>query len=312
MSEGPPVGSPPPPLLELTDLCKAYVSEGKTNAVLCDIDLRASARQFISLVGPSGCGKSTLFRLLLGMEPPTSGTVTVGGEVVERPDRRRGIVFQNYSLFPHLTVLENVIFGLELDQVAFLEKWFLYPRYRRIHKEFARKGLAFLERFRLAEHARKYPHELSGGMRQRVAIAQALIMEPQLLLLDEPFGALDDDIRRQCQSFLDEAYASSTNMTVIFVTHNIYEAVLLADRLIVLSPFYTTARGKSTGSRIVYDSPVDAPRPRQASLEASPLVTEMVKEIREMGLDPAKLQNLRDFKLCHPDSYRTVDPALLG
>ncbi|MFN7973353.1 MAG: ABC transporter ATP-binding protein [Acidobacteriota bacterium] len=301
--------------VELCDVHKSYEKpDGSAVPVLSDLDLRVRGHQLISLVGPSGCGKSTLFRLLLGMEPPTRGTVKVGGEVVERPDQRRGIVFQNYSLFPHLTVLENVIFGLELAKVDFLSKWLLYPRYRRRHKEFAAKGLAFLERFRLGEHASKYPHELSGGMRQRVAIAQAMIMEPQLLLLDEPFGALDDDIRRQCQIFLDELFMTS-KMTVLFVTHNVYEAALLADRVLVLSPFYRTqnpgAAGKA-GSRFVFDVAVDAPRPRSAELESSKELSDLVREIRERGLDPARIQDLRDFKLSHPDSYRTIDPAELG
>lgn len=295
--------------LELRDVHKIYPrADGGALPVLTDVDLRASSRQFISLVGPSGCGKSTLFRLLLGMEGPTRGSVRVEGEVVERPDRRRGIVFQNYSLFPHLTVLENVIFGLELEQVNFLSKYLLYPKFRRVRRRFVEEGREFLERFRLGEHAGKYPHELSGGMRQRVAIAQALIMKPELLLLDEPFGALDDDIRRQCQSFLDEAFRQS-DMTVLFVTHNIHEAVLMADRVVVLSPFYETDSPDRHGSRIVFDAPVSAQRPRTPEMEAAPEMAALVQQLREEGLDPTRRQHLRDFKLSHPDSWRSVDPA---
>lgn len=298
--------------LELHDVCKSYGKpDGTEHPVITDLDFRARDRQFISLVGPSGCGKSTLFRMLLGMEEPTRGTVKVAGEVVKEPSRRRGIVFQNYSLFPHLKVIDNVIFGLELERIHFLNKWLLYPKFRKLHKTFMEQGMAFLERFRLAEHAHKYPHELSGGMRQRVAIAQALIMEPDLLLLDEPFGALDDDIRRQSQSFLDEAYRHGT-MTVIFVTHNVHEAVLLGDRVIVLSPFYRTASGRKHGSRIVFDAAVDLPRPRTPDMEALPLVSEMVQELRKKGLDPDEVQPLTDFRLSHPDSWRTVDPSELG
>ena len=158
-----------------------------------------------------------------------------------------------------------------------------------------------LARFRLEAHAHKDPHELSGGMRQRVAIAQAAIMKPHLLLLDEPFGALDDDIRRQCQIFLDQAF-EETEMTIGFVTHNIHEAVLLADRLVVLSPFYTSDTKARHGSRIVFDVAVTETRPRTTEFETEPAFASLVADIRAYGLDPDKLQHPSDFRLTHPDA----------
>src|SRR5262249_40041900 len=149
-----------------------------------------------SLVGASGCGKSTLLRLVLGAEQPWKGTLRSNGRPITHPDRTRGIVFQKDSLFPHRTVVENVMFGLELTHPSAVQKWLAWPWYRTgPHRRFRDEAMDYLAQVKLHEHADKYPHQLSGGMQQRVAIAQALIMRPSILLMDEPFGALDADAR---------------------------------------------------------------------------------------------------------------------
>ena len=165
--------------LHIEDVYKSYGPK----LVLENVDLTTSPGTFCSVVGPSGCGKSTLFRLVLGEEMPTRGLVHIEGERVTGPGTDRGIVYQRYSLYPHLTVLENVALGRNL-RTPLPERW-------KRRKEIRDEAMKYLERVHLAAHANKHPHELSGGMQQRVAIAQALITQPRLLMMDEPFGALD-------------------------------------------------------------------------------------------------------------------------
>ena len=169
--------------LFIEDVYKSYGDK----VVLDNIDLIVDKGELCTLVGPSGCGKSTLFRILVGEEEPTRGNVLLEGQVLGAPDQRRGIVFQRYSLYPHLSVLDNVTLGLRLGG---------RPGSERLTKsDIEDEAYSYLKRVRLEEHARKYPHQLSGGMQQRVAIAQSLIMKPKVLMMDEPFGALDPDTR---------------------------------------------------------------------------------------------------------------------
>jgi NitT/TauT family transport system ATP-binding protein len=196
-------------------------NEGSKVTALDDISLEIDDEEFVCLVGPSGCGKTTLLRITAGLENATSGEVRVMDTPVLGPDPKRGMVFQEYSLFPWRTVIENIGFGLEMQGVA-----------KETHREIADEYLTLvgLEQFRNA-----YPNELSGGMRQRVAIARALANDPDVLLMDEPFGALDAQTRNAMQMELLDIW-KQTKKTILFVTHSVDEAVFLADRIVVLSP----------------------------------------------------------------------------
>jgi len=273
--------------------------------VLDDIDLRVRKGELITLVGPSGCGKSTLLRLVLGSEKPTAGRVLVGGREVGGPCRDRGIVFQKYSLFPHLTVLQNIIFGLDLEEFSLLERPVRYLYYRRRKQEFAVEARRYLERMHLAESADKYPQELSGGMRQRVAIAQAAIMRPQILLMDEPFGALDDATRQEMQIFLLELWEKA-QMTVFFVTHDLEEALFLGTRILVLSQYFTADdEVEVAGSKFVTDKAVPGGHPKPNDFKYSPEFNDLLAQIRHNGLDPTVRQHVKDFDLSHRDAWRT-------
>lgn len=195
--------------------------------VLERISLTIEPRSFVVLVGPSGCGKSTFLRLLLGDEAPTRGTITLdGAPLVAEPGPDRGVVFQRYSVFPHLTVLGNVLLGLELSGSPV--RVHLFGAARRAAMETARAMIAAVG---LSGSENKYPAQLSGGMQQRLALAQALVMKPKVLLLDEPFGALDPGIRAEIHQLMKELW-HETALTVVMVTHDMREAFTLATRII--------------------------------------------------------------------------------
>ena len=281
-----------PPFLCLDRITKHY---GKL-CILNRIDLSVRQGEFCTVVGPSGCGKSTLLRLILGQERASSGTLSIAGNPIGPPDTARGIVYQKYSLFPHLSVLENVMLGKRL-------RTSLWNRYR--HKtQFREQAMYYLERVQLADHGHKYPHELSGGMQQRVAIAQALIMEPQVLLMDEPFGALDPGTREDMQIFLLELW-EELGMTIFFVTHDLEEAVFLGTRLLVLSQFYSDDPSREPhahiGAKIVADYAI---REHAAStgVKASVEFSQLVQQVRREGFDPEYLQHVSAFNLQHPDA----------
>ncbi len=202
-----------------------YPVDGRSmRKVLNGIDLEIEAGEFVSIVGQTGCGKSTLLRLILGEEKPTQGRVLVNDRERLQPDRTCGYVPQKYSLFPDRTVLGNVTFGLEVTASR-----------RRRKREFREEALRYLRHTGLHESdSRKYPHQLSGGMQQRVAIAQALIMKPPILLMDEAFSALDPGTRRGMQRLIKELWRES-GTTIVFVTHNTREAVCLGTRIIALA-----------------------------------------------------------------------------
>jgi len=206
----------------IKDVGKAFPKEdGTATQALEGVNLEIRDKEFVCLVGPSGCGKTTLLRIIAGLETPTTGSVTIDGSAVTGPDPKRGMVFQEYSLFPWRRVIDNIAFGLEMKGVSREE--------RRQTAEYYLKMVG-LSRFRDA-----YPFELSGGMRQRVAIARALANEPDVLLMDEPFGALDAQTRNRMQKELLCLW-KKTEKTIVFVTHSVDEAVYLSDRIIVLSP----------------------------------------------------------------------------
>jgi NitT/TauT family transport system ATP-binding protein len=206
----------------IKDVAKTFTKEdGTATPALEGVTLEIRDKEFVCLVGPSGCGKTTLLRIIAGLETTTTGSVTIDGNAVTGPDPKRGMVFQEYSLFPWRRVIDNIAFGLEMKGVSREE--------RRQTAEYYLKMVG-LSRFRDA-----YPFELSGGMRQRVAIARALANEPDVLLMDEPFGALDAQTRNRMQKELLCLW-KKTEKTIVFVTHSVDEAVYLSDRIIVLSP----------------------------------------------------------------------------
>ena len=213
--------------------------EGGSSWALRDVSLSIAAGEFVCLIGPSGCGKTTLLQLVAGFLQPTAGSVRVAGQLVGKPGPDRGVVFQEYALFSWMTARQNVEFGLRMQQV---------PR-----EERRARGQAALERVGLTRAADRYPHELSGGMRQRVAVARALVNRPQVLLMDEPFAAVDAMTRATLQQDL-LALWKDAGVSVMFVTHNIDEAVFLAQRVVVM--------GAHPGS-VRSDLRIDAPYPRQ-------------------------------------------------
>lgn len=282
--------------LFLRDVYKAYGSK----VVLDDIDLAVAPGELVTVVGPSGCGKSTLLRLVLGQEFPTSGMVLVDGEPCGFADHSRGIVYQKYSLFPHLNVLDNVLIGPRLSCGFFAR--------RRQRQAFEERAMTYLTRMGLQEHSRKFPHELSGGMRQRVAIAQSLIMQPKILLMDEPFGALDPGSRENMQIFLLELW-EELKMTIFFVTHDLEEAVFLGTRIVVLSQYYTDDRGNGEevlrGARIVSDHAL--PKVAQSTIvKTTAEFGELIQQIRQEGFNPKYLRHASSFDLAHPHSFQTL------
>jgi NitT/TauT family transport system ATP-binding protein len=220
-------------LIRVQDVQVEYGQAGKpAKRILDGVNLDISPGEFITIVGQTGCGKSTLLRLILAEEMPFSGRVLVEGSTRRQPDRRCGYVPQKYSLFPDRTVLENITFGLEVTEIGLLGGFSPAKRARR--REFQSEALGYLRRMGLRESdAVKYPHQLSGGMQQRVAIAQALIMRPKILLMDEAFSALDPGTRKGMQRLIKDLWRE-TGTTILFVTHNPREAVILATRVIAL------------------------------------------------------------------------------
>lgn len=283
-------------LLYINNVYKQYGEK----VVLDNIDLSVSSGELCTVVGPSGCGKSTLLRLILGEEQPTQGELYLDGHSIGLPNTQRGVVFQKYSLFAHLTVLENVTLGRRLPR-GYLEN-------RRRKKEYQEEASHFLQRVNLADHMHKYPHELSGGMQQRVAIAQALITRPRILLMDEPFGALDPQTREDMQLFLLELWEQA-KMTVFFVTHDLEEALFLGTRVFALSQYYTDDRGSGTqitrGAKVVADYKLQHTA-TSSSVKNAPEFVELIKAIRQAGFDPTYLQHAKDFNLNHPDSFQTL------
>lgn len=222
------------PLIEIRDVHVEYPVPGQQDRrVLNAIDLTINNGEFVSIVGQTGCGKSTLLRLILGEQMPSRGSVLVEGRERSQPDRLCGYVPQRYSLFPDKTVIDNVTFGLDVTEFGAFP--LIRPGRRRRLREFRNEALRYLERMDLdASDAGKYPHQLSGGMQQRVAIAQALILQPPILLMDEAFSALDPVTRSGMQRLIRELWSQS-GTTIVFVTHNTREAVCLGSRVIALA-----------------------------------------------------------------------------
>jgi len=254
-------------ILSIQGLSHAFGS----NRVLHDINLGIFEGQVVALLGPSGCGKSTLLRAIVGTHPPCQGKVLIAkdGAFIEvlQPGRERGIVYQRYSLFPHMTALENVAYGLMVDQTTIADRVFRRFQWKELRRRHLAEAAEMLDQMRLSKAMYKYPPEMSGGMCQRVAIAQALVMKPSLLLLDEPFGALDEATREELQRVLLEIYHNSLSMikagtgspvTVIIVTHDIEEAIFVSSRVVGISQYWDwRAQGHAgcPGATVIYDKP---------------------------------------------------------
>lgn len=233
---------------------------------LQDISLTVRRGEFVCIVGPSGCGKSTFLNLIAGFDRPSRGELHVRGRAIEKPGADRGVVFQEHALFPWLTVRQNISFGPSVQHI---------PRH-----EYAPRVDQLLDLVGLSAFAHMYPDQLSGGMRQRAAIARALVNEPEILLMDEPFGALDLLTREAMQRELARIWGE-TGKTVVFVTHSIDEAVLLGDRVVVFS---------AHPGRIKQEVEIDVPRPRDplgaAVVELKRAIGEVLTEqTKESGLD---------------------------
>jgi nitrate ABC transporter ATP-binding subunit len=225
-------------ILTIRGVTKRFaVGDGEVEA-LAPVDLTIHRGEFVCMIGASGCGKSTLLRIIAGFEEPTTGDVAIDGKAITGPGSDRGMVFQDYALFPWMTVRENISFG---------------PRQRQLpREEIERTTDEFIRMVGLERFADRYPNQLSGGMKQRVAIARVLANDAEVVLMDEPFGALDAMTRERLQDELVEIW-SRTGLTVLFVTHSIEEAIFLADRVVVMSP---------GPGRIDNEYRIDLPRPR--------------------------------------------------
>lgn len=237
------------PTIAFKDVTYSYANGGESFLALENVNLKIEDGEFLCLVGHSGCGKSTMLSLIAGLARPTSGEVLIDGEPVAGPGPDRSIVFQSYSLFPWQTALRNVMFAIrKTDRAA--------------SRESARaRALELLEQVGVGEAADRYPFQLSGGMRQRVAIARALAVDAPTMLLDEPFGALDPMIRRKLQLLLLDLWKGACCKTAVFVTHDIDEALVLADRIVFMEPRHVVRsfelpRGRSRDPEALVSDPV--------------------------------------------------------
>ena len=237
-------------LIEIQSLSVAYGTPSRP--VLTDIDLKIEEAEFVCVLGQTGCGKSTLLKMILGSEAPTQGRVLIDGIEHKQPDRTRGYVPQKYSLFPDKSVLDNITFGPEVSEFSMFSRF--TPRFLRRRREIRDEAMRYVRRIGLHERdARKYPHQLSGGMQQRVAIAQALVTRPRILLMDEAFSALDPGTRKDMQRLIRQLWRD-TGVTVLFVTHNTQEALHLGSRVIVLAKASPDA-----GAQVAVDMSVPEP-----------------------------------------------------
>ena len=249
---------------EIENVSKTFVSGDSDEEVIAlkDINLTIETGEFVSFVGPSGCGKTTTLRIIEGFEKPTEGSVKDDGELVTGPSNQRGFIFQNYSLFPWLNVIDNVIFGLNINGKP--------------EKESKKRAMEYLKTVGLEDFAERYPSELSGGMKQRVAIIRSLINDSKSLLMDETFSALDIQTKHKLQNQILKI-CKEQKKTIIFVTHDIDEAVYLSDRIVVFS--------RRPGMvKKIFEIKMEHPRDRQCQ-EFEDLVSEVIEMIGEVEED---------------------------
>ncbi|TCS41022.1 ABC transporter ATP-binding protein [Reinekea marinisedimentorum] len=251
------------PIIEIKNLWKEYGA----NVVLEKLNLRVMAGEFVSIVGASGCGKTTFLNLLLGTEQASRGDILLDGQPFDpEPSVERGIVFQKYSVFPHLTAIQNVMLGEEFGHSGLGS--LLTGRLTGSAKRDARdRAMAMLEKVGLVQAANRYPSELSGGMQQRLAIAQALLKQPRILLLDEPFGALDPGIRKDMHSLIRELWQEQ-QLTVFMITHDLSEGFELGSRLWVFDkPRIDPQAPERFGAQVTFDIPLNKPGEKQRQFD---------------------------------------------
>jgi ABC-type nitrate/sulfonate/bicarbonate transport system ATPase subunit len=246
-----------PSILSINGVSRRFTSSHGETLALQATDLDVAENDFVTILGPSGCGKSTLLRIVAGLDEPSSGSVLLDGQRIAGPGADRGMVFQSYTLFPWLTVLDNVCFGLRERGL---------PRAEQLHI-----AQGFIAKVGLAGFERHYPKQLSGGMQQRTALARALANGPRMLLMDEPFGALDHQTRELMQELLLSIWEGQRK-TVLFVTHDIDEAVFMGSRVVVMS---------ARPGRIKLDRAVPLAHPRHYSVKTAPAFAELKAELME-------------------------------
>ena len=269
-----------PPQVEIRHVFKRFLHNGSKLTVLQDVSLTIEQGEFVCLLGPSGCGKSTLIQLIAGLDRPDDGHVLVDGNEVTGPGFDRVVVFQDAALFPWLSVLGNVEFGLHMKGLSRPER--------------RARALEHLKLVHLSKFVHAYPHQLSGGMKQRAAIARALVMDPKILLLDEPLGALDAQTRSILQEEILQLW-QATRKTIFFVTHNVREATFLADRV-----FEITARPGT----IKNEYPINVPRPRR---EQDPHL--LTIQAKVMGSLKAEIEKVAQEEL--DTNYRVSKAGIL-
>lgn len=253
--------------LQIKNINKQFKNKKITSDVLTDINLNIQEGEFVSILGPSGCGKSTLLSIVAGLTKPTGGEILLNGNPIKKPGKDRGMVFQQAALFPWLTVEENVMFPLRKEMT------------KGQAREVAHK---YLQMVQLSNYTKHSPHELSGGMQQRVAIARALSMNPKVLLMDEPFGALDEQTRSRLHYELEKIWME-TKKTILFVTHSISEAIKLSDRIIVM--------GTRPGV-VLEDIHVKIPRPRGSHPQATAKLEEKIRGLLQMEIEKVVKEEL--------------------
>lgn len=245
------------PFIRATDVGKTYATAGDDVVALTDVNIHIDQGELVVIVGPSGCGKSTLMRILAGLAAASSGEIWMGEDRIQGPRRDVGVVFQSAVLFPWRTVLENVLLPIDIQKLG--------------RKKMTGRARELLALVGLQDFENRYPAELSGGMQQRVGIARALAHDPAILLMDEPFGALDAMTRDHMNVELQRLWAAS-HKTIVFITHSIPEAVFLADRVVVMTP---------RPGRIAEVLRIDLPRERTLDMMSSPEFGEYVRRIRQ-------------------------------
>lgn len=253
--------------LQINQINKQFTSQKVTSDVLKDINIDIKEGEFVSILGPSGCGKSTLLSIVAGLTKPTSGEILLNGNLIKKPGKDRGMVFQQAALFPWMTVEENVMFPLRKEM-----------------KKTEAREIAhhFLQMVQLSNYSKHSPHELSGGMQQRVAIARALSMNPKVLLMDEPFGALDEQTRSRLHHELEKIWIE-TKKTILFVTHSISESIKLSDRIIVM--------GTRPGV-VLEDIHVKVPRPRGVHPEMVAKLEKRISGLLQQEIDKVVKEEL--------------------
>jgi len=294
-------------LVDINSVEVSYPLKGGSRKVIMDgVSLRIKEGEFVTVIGPSGCGKSTLLSLVLGSQFPNEGTVSIDGEQVQCVTPNVGIVYQRYSVIPNWTVLDNIAAGPIMSNTGIFTPIFKPRKFFRVIKEAREEAREYIKSVGLsADDALKYPYALSGGMRQRVAIAQSLIMKPKILLMDEPFSALDAATREEMQLFVLEQWAKH-KMTVFFVTHEIEEAVYLGTRLIGLSQYWSDGNGAGKFARIVVDRALPGPHPKATSWKHTPEAQAIVQSVKRDTMDRNRLKKIEDFDLTHSDARKEL------